>query len=130
MKPRVIWLDDDIKKYKLKATVILFKKKFDLIECETIDEFYAKSKAYEWDAAILDVLNSDGRSGDIFKPSSTSQIYLRERNGSYSHVRIESPKKIALQMQMLYIFSNRTIVRLRFDFKFHETPMPSSPGSS
>ena len=26
MKPRVIWLDDDIKKDKLKATVILFKK--------------------------------------------------------------------------------------------------------
>ena len=67
MKPRVIWLDDDIKKEKLKATVILFRKKFDLIECETIDEFYAKSKAYEWDAAILDVLNSDERSGDVFK---------------------------------------------------------------
>lgn len=65
MKPRVIWLDDDIKKESLKGTVVLFKKSFELIECENIEEFYEKSKAFEWDAAILDVLNQNEYSCDF-----------------------------------------------------------------
>ena len=65
MKPRVIWLDDDIRKEKMKGTVVLFKKPFDLIECETIDEFYNKSEAFEWDAAILDVLDPNEHSSDF-----------------------------------------------------------------
>lgn len=65
MKPRVIWLDDDIKKDKLKGTVVLFRKSFDLIECENIEEFYDKSKNCEWDAAILDVLNTKEYSSDF-----------------------------------------------------------------
>lgn len=65
MKPRVIWLDDDIKKDSLKGTVVLFKKSFDIIECETIEEFYDKSRAFEWDAAILDVLNPNEYSCDF-----------------------------------------------------------------
>ncbi len=65
MRPRIIWLDDDIRKDSLKGTVVLFKKSFDLIECETIDKFYEKSKAFEWDAAILDVLNPNEYSCDF-----------------------------------------------------------------
>lgn len=66
MKPRVIWLDDDIHSVKLRATVALFRRAFDIIECENIDEFRKKSKLFEWDAAILDVLNSDEKPTDIF----------------------------------------------------------------
>lgn len=66
MRPRVIWLDDDIHKEKLIATVGRFKRRFDIIECETIDEFYQKSKAFEWDAAILDVVNAKDENTDIF----------------------------------------------------------------
>lgn len=71
MKPRVIWLDDDIKKDSLRATVIMFKKKFDVIECETIDEFYSKSRTLNWDAAILDVLNSREQSADVYNSINT-----------------------------------------------------------
>ncbi len=66
MRPRVIWLDDDIHKEKLIATVGRFKRRFDIIECETIDEFYQKSKAFEWDVAILDVVNAKDENTDIF----------------------------------------------------------------
>ena len=66
MKPRIIWLDDEIHKDNLRPTIGLFKRKFDIIECETIDEFYKKSKAFEWDAAILDVVNAKDDNTDIF----------------------------------------------------------------
>ena len=66
MKPRVIWLDDDIKSDKLRATVVKFGRCFDLIECENIDDFRKKSKSCIWDAAILDVLNADASPVDIF----------------------------------------------------------------
>ena len=58
MKPRVIWLDDDIHAVKLRPTVAKFRNSFDIIECENIDEFRDKSQRLEWDAAILDVLNA------------------------------------------------------------------------
>lgn len=65
MKPRVIWLDDDINSSKLRGTVAMFRRSFDIIECETINDFRAKSKRLEWDAAILDVLNKDERPEDV-----------------------------------------------------------------
>lgn len=65
MKPRVIWLDDDIHDAKLRGTIALFRRAFDIIECENLDEFRKKSKLYEWDAAILDVLNSDEKPTDV-----------------------------------------------------------------
>ena len=65
MKPRVIWLDDDIHDAKLRGTVAMFRRAFDIIECENLDEFRKKSKLYEWDAAILDVLNSDEKPTDV-----------------------------------------------------------------
>ena len=65
MKPRVIWLDDDIHDAKLRGTVALFRRAFDIIECENLDEFRKKSKLYEWDAAILDVLNADEKPTDV-----------------------------------------------------------------
>lgn len=65
MKPRVIWLDDDIHDPKLRGTVAMFRRTFDIIECEDLDEFRKKSKLFEWDAAILDVLNSDEKPTDV-----------------------------------------------------------------
>lgn len=65
MKPRVIWLDDDIHAVKLRPTVAKFRNSFDIIECENIDEFRDKSQRYEWDAAILDVLNADESPEDV-----------------------------------------------------------------
>ncbi len=65
MKPRVIWLDDDIHAVKLRPTVAKFRNSFDIIECENIDEFRDKSQRLEWDAAILDVLNADESPEDV-----------------------------------------------------------------
>ena len=65
MRPRVIWLDDDIYSAKLRGTVAMFRRNFDIIECETIEDFRTKSKRFEWDAAILDVLNKDERPEDV-----------------------------------------------------------------
>ena len=65
MKPRVIWLDDDIHAVKLRPTVAKFRNSFDIIECENIDEFRDKSQRFEWDAAILDVLNADESPEDV-----------------------------------------------------------------
>lgn len=65
MKPRVIWLDDDIHDAKLRGTVAMFRRAFDIIECENLDEFRKKSKLFEWDAAILDVLNADEKPTDV-----------------------------------------------------------------
>ena len=66
MKPRVIWLDDDIRSDKLRPTVVRFGRYFDIIECETIQEFREKSKSFEWDAAILDVLNAETSPIDVY----------------------------------------------------------------
>ena len=65
MRPRVIWLDDDIYSAKLRGTVAMFRRNFDIIECETIEDLRTKSKRFEWDAAILDVLNKDERPEDV-----------------------------------------------------------------
>lgn len=65
MRPRVIWLDDDINTPKLQGTVGLFSRVFDIIRCETIDDFREKSINFEWDAAILDVLNAEANPKDI-----------------------------------------------------------------
>ena len=65
MRPRVIWLDDDIYSAKLRGTVAMFRRNFDIIECETIEDFRTKSKRFEWDAATLDVLNKDERPEDV-----------------------------------------------------------------
>lgn len=66
MKPRIIWLDDDINKASLLPTVALFKRRFEIIECENIDVFYNKSVALEWDAAIIDVVNEKAENADVF----------------------------------------------------------------
>lgn len=66
MKPRVLWLDDDIRKPALLPTVGRFKRRFEVIECECISDFYEKSRKYEWDAAILDVVNVRGENSDVF----------------------------------------------------------------
>ncbi len=76
MKPRVIWLDDDIHASKLRATVALFRRSFDIIECEDIDEFRDKSQRLEWDAAILDVLNANEEPEDVI---SSIQIVGKDR---------------------------------------------------
>lgn len=65
MKPRVIWLDDDIHSVKLRPTVARFRNSFDIIECENIEEFWEKSQRFEWDAAILDVLNAEASPVDV-----------------------------------------------------------------
>ncbi len=65
MKPRVIWLDDDIHSVKLRPTVARFRNSFDIIECENIEEFREKSQRFEWDAAILDVLNAEASPVDV-----------------------------------------------------------------
>lgn len=76
MKPRVIWLDDDINSSKLRGTVALFRRAFDIIECENIDEFRDKSQRFEWDAAILDVLNANEGAEDVI---SSIQIVGKNR---------------------------------------------------
>lgn len=76
MKPRVIWLDDDINSSKLRGTVALFRRAFDIIECENIDEFRDKSQRFEWDAAILDVLNANEEPEDVI---SSIQIVGKKR---------------------------------------------------
>lgn len=65
MRPRIIWLDDDIHASTFVPTVNRFKKRFEIIECENIDDFRKNIKTYEWDAAILDVLNADEKVTDI-----------------------------------------------------------------
>ena len=65
MKPRVIWLDDEIKAKNFVGTVNQFKLFFDIIECQNIDEFKTLAAKKTWDAAIFDVINKDGDPSDI-----------------------------------------------------------------
>lgn len=65
MKPRIIWLDDEIKARSFVGTVVKFKRFFDIIECQTIDEFKTLAANNTWDAAIFDVINKDGDPSDI-----------------------------------------------------------------
>lgn len=67
MKPRVIWLDDEIKARNFVGTVVKFKRFFDIIECQNIDEFKTLAANNTWDAAILDVINKEGDPTDIIE---------------------------------------------------------------
>lgn len=61
MEIRVLWLDDEFDSEALKSTFIRMEKHFRLIKCYTKDEFLDKIDNEEWDAIVLDVLDTNGR---------------------------------------------------------------------
>ena len=61
MEIKVLWLDDDFDSEALKSTFIRMEKHFRLIKCYTKDEFLDKIESEEWDAIVLDVLDTNGR---------------------------------------------------------------------
>ncbi len=61
MNISVLWLDDEFDSEALKSTFIRMEKHFRLIKCYTKDEFLDKIESEEWDAIVLDVLDTNGR---------------------------------------------------------------------
>lgn len=61
MEIKVLWLDDEFDSEALKSTFIRMEKHFRLIKCYTKDEFLDKIESEEWDAIVLDVLDTNGR---------------------------------------------------------------------
>lgn len=57
----VLWLDDEFDSEALKSTFIRMEKHFRLIKCYTKDEFLDKIESEQWDAIVLDVLDTNGR---------------------------------------------------------------------
>ena len=61
MNIKVLWFDDEFDSEALKSTFIRMEQHFKLIKCYTKDEFLDRIKNEEWDAIVLDVLDSNGR---------------------------------------------------------------------